>query len=573
MGVNDQRLQRKLLEISDLDYTKAVDKCRTHEATSEQMTSMNKTVSVNAFEESSHVAGKKHTQNRKQHKSNNNNTKQYKSGNNSGSSKANRSDCANEGRGQQQQQTYNTNRNAVSAYESNCEISDNEEFLISSIEKVYAIEDDEDEVSYPWIEKIWIGGQLVAFKIDTGAQVNVIPLSVFLQLRTEIELHRTNVKLRAFSGEKLKPVGMCSLLGKFNKKSCDMKTAVVDIDIMPILGLKSCIQFGLVSPTVESRTFTNTAYQSLGCFNSEYKISVDKNATPIAHAPRRVPLAIRHRLKMKLDELVANKIIEKATGYCEWVNHLVTVEKKDAEKSLRLCIDPGELNKSIFNEHAFIPTFEDVSSQLNGMKYFTVLDLKDGYWHVKLDEESKKLCTFATPYGNYRFLRLPFGIKTAPGVFQQLNFENFGDIENVMIYFDDILIVGRTRKEHDEVLKKVLDRAREKNVRFNINKAQIALEEVKYLGHIFSYNQIKPDPERLLAIAEMTRPKNKNDLQTFLGVVNFMTPFIPNLSDRTAPLRELIKKNVLFLWTECSMRSKNAFLIRKFSCLSTFQKS
>ncbi|XP_055311607.1 uncharacterized protein K02A2.6-like [Sitodiplosis mosellana] len=253
---------------------------------------------------------------------------------------------------------------------------------------------------------------------------------------------------------------------------------------------------------------------------------------------------------MKLDELVANKIIEKATGYCEWVNHLVTVEKKDAEKSLRLCIDPGELNKSIFDEHAFIPTFEDVSSQLNGMKYFTVLDLKDGYWHVKLDEESKKLCTFATPYGNYRFLRLPFGIKTAPGVFQQLNFENFGDIENVMIYFDDILIVGRTRKEHDEVLKKVLDRAREKNVRFNINKAQIALEEVKYLGHIFSYNQIKPDPERLLAIAEMTRPKNKNDLQTFLGVVNFMTPFIPNLSDRTAPLRELIKKNVLFLWTE-----------------------
>ena len=97
-----------------------------------------------------------------------------------------------------------------------------------------------------------------------------------------------------------------------------------------------------------------------------------------------------------------------------------------------------------------------------------------------------------------------------------------------MIYFDDILVEGRTKQEHDEISKKVLDRTRQKNVRFNPNKAQIALEEVKFLGHIFSSNQIKPDPERLLAIAEMTRLKNKNDLQTFLGVVNCMAPFISN---------------------------------------------
>lgn len=255
-------------------------------------------------------------------------------------------------------------------------------------------------------------------------------------------------------------------------------------------------------------------------------------------------------MKAKLDELVASKVIEKATGYSEWVNHLVTVEKKDAQKSLRLCIDPSELNKNLSNEHAYIPNFEDVSAKLNNMKYFTVLDLKDGYWHVKLDEKSKKLCTFATPFGNYRFLRLPFGIKTAPGVFQQMNFDNFGDIENTLIYFDDILIVGRTKKEHDETLRKVLERAREKKVRFNKNKAQIALTEVKYLGHIFSYNEIKPDPERIAAIKEMTRPNNKNDLQTFLGVVNFMSTFISNLSDKTAPLRELLKKNVLYQWTQ-----------------------
>lgn len=291
-------------------------------------------------------------------------------------------------------------------------------------------------------------------------------------------------------------------------------------------------------------------FKGLGCFNTEYKIHLKNNAKPIAHAPRRVPHAIKDKLKKKLDELVENNIIEKANGYNEWVNHLVTVEKRDKERSLRLCIDPQELNSSISDEHTYIPTFEDVATQVHDMKYFTVLDLKDGFWHVKLNKESSKLCTFATPFGSYRFLRMPFGIKTAPSAFQKMNYENFGDIKNVTIYIDDILIMGRDKREHDETLMKVLERARERGVRFNANKIQLATQEVKYLGHIFKLNEIKPDPERLLAIEHMGPPKNKTDLQTFLGVVNFLQPFIQNLSEKTAPLRELLKKNVVFDWTE-----------------------
>lgn len=291
-------------------------------------------------------------------------------------------------------------------------------------------------------------------------------------------------------------------------------------------------------------------FKGLGTFAHEYDIKLKEDATPIAHAPRRVPDAIKSKLKMKLNDMVKNGIIEKANGYSPWVNYMVTVEKKDAQKSLRVCIDPKELNLNIENEHAYIPTFDDLASKLNGMKYFSVLDLKDGFWHVKLTPKSRQYCTFATPYGNYRFIRMPFGIKTGPSVFQNMNYENFGDIEGVLIYFDDIMIFARTRKEHDEILKKVLERAREKNVRFNENKIQIASEHVKYLGHIFSHNEIKPDPDRLVAIERIGRPKNKKDLQTFLGVVNYLRPFIPNLSELTAPLRELLKKNTIFLWTE-----------------------
>lgn len=295
----------------------------------------------------------------------------------------------------------------------------------------------------------------------------------------------------------------------------------------------------------------------MGTFEHEYDIKLKKDAKPVAHAPRRVPHTVKFRLKKKLDEMVQNKIIEKATGFCPWVNFLVTIEKKDANKSLRLYIVPQELNLNIENEHAYIPTFDDLASKLHNMKYFSVLDLKDGFWHVKLSLKSREYCTFATPYGNYRFLRMPFGIKTGPSVFQNMNYEIFGNIKGVLFYFDDIMIFGNIKKEHDEVLTNVFQRAREKNVRFNENKIQIASKKVKYLGHIYSHNEIKPDPDRLTAIEQMTRPKNKKDLQTFLGVVNYLRSFIPNLSELTAPLPELFKKNAIFLWTELHDRGIN----------------
>lgn len=295
-------------------------------------------------------------------------------------------------------------------------------------------------------------------------------------------------------------------------------------------------------------------FKGLGCFENEYKIELKEDAKPVAHAPRRVPLAIKDKLKNKLDELVLNGIIEKTNEFSEWVSHLVAIEKRDKEKSLRLCIDPIDLNKNILDDQSYIPTFDEFAAKLNGMKYFSVLDLKDGFWHVKLANESRNLCTFATPFGNYRYIRMPFGIKTGPKVFMRMNYRNFGDIENVLIYFDDILIIGKDRKEHDDALRKVLKRAREKNVRFNVNKIQVGCKEVRYLGHIFSLNQIKPDPERLEAIKQMGKPKNKKDLQTFLGVVNFLRPFIANLSEKTAALRELLKKNVIFSWTELHTR-------------------
>ena len=143
-----------------------------------------------------------------------------------------------------------------------------------------------------------------------------------------------------------------------------------------------------------------------------------------------------------LDKNAKSDILVKVDQPTDWVNNLVIVEKKNG--SLRLCLDPRDLNKAIKREHCKIPTMTEISSEFAGK---TTLDLKDGYWQVKLDEDSSLLCTFNTPFGRYRFTRMPFGIKSASEVFQKKNKEAFAGILGIHIVADDIIIAAVNIKE------------------------------------------------------------------------------------------------------------------------------
>ena len=128
--------------------------------------------------------------------------------------------------------------------------------------------------------------------------------------------------------------------------------------------------------------------------------------------------------------------------------------KKDG--SLRLCIDPKELNKSVLRQYKTTPSTEKISSKLCGNKVFTVIDMADCYWHIKLDKPSSELCMFNTPYGRYKFNRMPFGISCASDAAQEMNELNFGDIPNVLAIHDDLIIAAKTNAEHDKLFKQIL---------------------------------------------------------------------------------------------------------------------
>lgn len=181
-------------------------------------------------------------------------------------------------------------------------------------------------------------------------------------------------------------------------------------------------------------------------------------------------------------------------------------------------------------EHYYLPTFEEISAKMAGSKKFSILDASQAFWQIRLSEDSVKYTTFNTPYGRYCFLRMPYGISSTPEVFHRCFSQIFNDIKGVEIFIDDLMIHAKDDKEHDEILNKVFERARRHEIRFNRNKSKIGLEEIKYIGHIFSRNGIKVDNEKIQVILEMKKPGNVKNLESFLGMITYVSRYIPNVS-------------------------------------------
>lgn len=289
-------------------------------------------------------------------------------------------------------------------------------------------------------------------------------------------------------------------------------------------------------------------FSGIGKSSKMYRICLKSDAVPVARPARRVPSVLYSKLKSKLSKMVDHGIIEKVDEPREWVHNLVSSQKPNGD--LRICLDPNQLNKYVVKEQFLVPTLDEVSEKLLGSQVYSVLDLKEGFWQLQIDEESRKLCTFSTPFGNYQFNRLPYGICIGTELFQKFVFENFGDIPNVVAVVDDMLIYAKTIEEHDRALMAVIERAKKLNVKFNPDKFQFRVNRVRYLGHVFSKDGMSIDDDRIRAIRELKDPHDRKTLQSFLGTVNYLRQFIPKLSQLIEPLRELLKKGIIFRWTE-----------------------
>ena len=217
--------------------------------------------------------------------------------------------------------------------------------------------------------------------------------------------------------------------------------------------------------------FADLFDDGVGCMPGKYHIDSDPDETPVVHPPRKIPVALREKLKKELDRLTELNIIEPVEKPTRWVSSLVIANKPDG--SIRICLDPRDLNKALKRSHYPMTSVDDIFPELQKARVFSTVDLKSGSWHVELDEDSADLTTFNTPFGRFRWLRMPFGISTAPEEFQRRQHQAVEGLPGVISIHDDILVFGEGETEedavadHDEKMREMLLRCRQKNLKLN----------------------------------------------------------------------------------------------------------
>jgi len=271
-----------------------------------------------------------------------------------------------------------------------------------------------------WYVDVKCDSNSLQLKVDTGASCNVMPNSVFKHLKLKkLEIKSCNQKLSFFGGHQLKVLGRISLLLECKKNFSVHDFVLVEQGETTLLGLPSSIAMRLVETAC---TILNNAvvsefsdvFQGLGKLPCNHALRLKEGIKPVVQSARRVPFRLRDKLKCTLDNMESSGTITKVKQPTDWVHPIVNVLKPDG--SLRVCLDPTELNTCIMRKHFSLSTATEIFSRLSNSRVFTTLAATSVFLQLELDHDSSYLTTFATPFGRYRFLRLPFGIRSAPEV-------------------------------------------------------------------------------------------------------------------------------------------------------------
>lgn len=262
--------------------------------------------------------------------------------------------------------------------------------------------------------------------------------------------------------------------------------------------------------------------------------------TPFKHRARPIhPQDIEAVCKHLRELLDAGVIRESESPFS---SPIVVVKKKNGD--IRLCIDYRKLNLQTVKNAYALPNLEESFSALTGSKWFSVLDLKSGYYQIEMNEEDKPKTAFVTPLGFWEFNRMPQGVTNAPSTFQRLMEKCMGDLhlEEVLVFLDDLIIFSNTLEEHESRLLRVLSRLREYGLKLSPEKCKFFQTSVKYLGHIVSENGVETDPEKVSALKSWPVPTNLKTLRSFLGFAGYYRRFIKGYSAIAKPLNDLTRE-------------------------------
>ena len=359
----------------------------------------------------------------------------------------------------------------------------------------------------------WIS---VKSQLDTGASCSAMLIADLRNIvqgdNPSFKLQPSSGSIKLYNGSLMKQLGRCKLKIT-GEDMVGTLSDIIDKLPWPISDGETCTRFGWISRNEVKRVniltkehiFTEytDVFDGIGCLDGEYHIDIDPSVGPVQHASRRVPVPIKEKL-MEIIKSMEERGIINVTTPTDWIRSLVAVKRPN---KVRVCIDPKDLNKSIKRPRYPMPTIEEILPKLTNAKVFTVLDAKDGFFQIKLDEKRSYLTTFWTPDGRYRYLRMRQEISSAPKVYQRRQIEILDGLQGVGVNADDIFsygggdTVGEALEDHDRKLTALFKRLRVSNLKLNKHKLELRLPEVTYMRHILSRDGLKADPDKVFAIS------------------------------------------------------------------------
>ncbi|CAI7814425.1 unnamed protein product, partial [Closterium sp. NIES-54] len=278
----------------------------------------------------------------------------------------------------------------------------------------------------------------------------------------------------------------------------------------------------------------------------EHEIVEEPGAKPVSRAPYRLSPTKLTDMKIQIEYLLDRQLVRPSTS--PYGAPVLFTPKPDG--SLRMCIDYRALNKQTVKNKYPIPRIDDLLDQLRGATVFSKLDLRSGYWQIKMADNLIHKTAFRTRYGSYEYLVMPFGLCNAPATFQaEMNHIPRPLLDEcVVVYLDDILIYSKNMKEHVEHLQKVFEILRKNKFYVKLSKSDFALKKVQFLGHMVGAEGVHVDPRKIEAVKKWKVPENMKELQQFLGFTNYYNRFVPQYAKIAAPLTDLLKKDTPFKW-------------------------
>lgn len=266
---------------------------------------------------------------------------------------------------------------------------------------------------------------------------------------------------------------------------------------------------------------------------------------PFHYAPRRLSFHDKQEVGKMVKQLMDEGIVQPSDS--PYASPIVLVSKKDG--SMRMCVDYRTLNKLTVRDNFPLPLIEDCIQYLEGKTCFSLIDLRSGFHQVHMAKDSVKYTSFVTPRGQYEYLRMPFGLKNGPSVFQRFITRALRDMvekEEIMVYMDDIILATSDVSTHLDLLNKLLGLLSEYGLEIKPSKCKILQHEIQYLGYLANSQGIRPSDEHVRTIRNYPQPTNLKQLQSALGLFSYFRRFVPFFSRVAGPLLNLVRKDTHF---------------------------